>query len=111
MPFGFPAYTERVESFRGISRKKLFRLAEDALEDLGWRPYEDDKWVLRASVPMRFYVMFLIWGAKFTVEVEDGELFIRSEGSFPLEWMDVGQHSDNIKRFVNRLEDILEDEN
>ena len=110
MPFGFPAYTERVERFRGVTRKKLFRLAEDALEELRWGPYEEDDWILRATVPVRFHIIFLFFAAKFTVEVEEEELFIRSEGSFPLEWMDVGQHGENIKRFLNRLEDILEEE-
>lgn len=110
MPFGFPAYTERVERFRGIKRKKLLRLAEDALDELRWNPREVDDWVLGASVPAGMYLVFLTFGAKFTVEVEDEELFIRSEGSFPLEWMDLGQHGENIKKFLDRLEDILEDE-
>ena len=110
MPFGFPAYQERVERFKGLSRKKLLRVAEDALEELGWRPYEDGKWALRASVPMGFHIIFILWGAKFFVEVGDGELFLRSEGIFVLEWMDVGQHGANIEKFLNRVEDILEDE-
>lgn len=108
MPFGFPAYQERQVRFRDVPRKELCRAALDALDELGWRPDKDGKWFLRASVPVGFYLMFMTWGAKFTVEVEDEELFIRSEGAFPLEWMDVGQHGENIKKFLDRLEDILD---
>lgn len=52
----------------------------------------------------------MTWGAKFTVEVEDGYLHLRSESAVVLEWMDVGQHGENIKKFLKRLDDFLEDE-
>lgn len=110
MSFGFPAYEERVERFKKLSRKKLLHLSEDALVELGWGPHEDGKWSLRASVPPGLHLVIMTWGARFTVDVDEGELFIRSEGSFPLEWLDVGQHSANIKKFLDRIEDILEDE-
>ena len=110
MPIGFPAYQERTERFRGHSRKALVRAAEDALEDLGWHPYEDHQGRLCASVPMGFYIIFMTWGARFIVEIEEDELFIRSEGAIPLAWLDFGQHGENIKRFLQRFEEILEDE-
>jgi hypothetical protein len=110
MPIGFPAYTEKTVKYRGSSRKELARAAEDALDELGWHPVRDGKWCVRASVPVGFYIIFLTWGARFTVEIEEEKLFIRSEGSFPLEWLDVGQHSENIKRFLDRFEDILDDQ-
>jgi len=109
MPFGFPAYQECVERFRGYSRKTLIRAAEDALDDLGWRPFRDGKWALRASVPMGMHLIFMTWGAKFFVEADEEELFVRSEGAFPLEWMDLGQHGENIKKFLDRLEDFLQE--
>ena len=107
---GFPAYSERSSRFRGVPRKRLVRLAEDALDELGWCPVQDGKWRICASVPMGFYIIFLTWGAKFTIEVEEEELFIRSEGIIPIEWLDVGQHDHNIKQFLNRFEDLLEEE-
>jgi hypothetical protein len=110
MPIGFPAYTERTVRFKGRTRKELARIAEDALDELGWRPLKDGKWRLHASVPMGFYVIFLTWGAKFTVEIDEAKLFIRSEGLVPIEWLDLGQHGANIKKFLDRFEDILEDE-
>lgn len=109
MAIGFPAHTEKMVKFKGASRKKLARAAFDALDELGWSPREEDKWFLRASVPIHFYIVFLILGSKFTVEIEEEKLFLRSEGSIPIEWLDLGQHSDNLKKFLDRFEDVLED--
>jgi hypothetical protein len=109
MPIGFPAYTEKTVKSRGSSRKELARAAEDALDELGWHPVRDGKWLVRASVPVGFYIIFLTWGARFTVEIEEEKLFIRSEGSFPLAWLDVGQHAENIKKFVDRIEEMREE--
>jgi hypothetical protein len=110
MPFGFPAYTEDTVRFRGSSRKSLTRAVLDALDDLGWHPIKDGRDRIRASVPNEFHGIIMTWGAKFIVEIEDEELFIRSEGSIPIAWMDIGQHSHNIRKFLERLEDFLEDE-
>ena len=110
MPIGFPSYTEKSVKFKGASRKDLARAAFDALDDLGWNPREEDRWLLRASVPMHLYIVFLIWGSKFTVEIEEEKLFIRSEGMVTIEWLDFGQHSDNIKKFLDRFEEMLEEE-
>src|SRR5262245_58963869 len=109
MPMGFPAYAERTERFRGYSYKKLLSAADYVLEDLGWRPRTRGKGKLVASVPNEMYGIMMTWGAKFFVEIEEEELYIRSEGAFVLAWLDVGQHSMNINRFLNRLEDYLDD--
>jgi hypothetical protein len=110
MPIGFPAYAEKSVTYRGSSRKELARAAEDALEELGWHPRRDGKWRIRASVPMALHIIFLTWGAKFTVEIEEERLHLRSEGATPLAWLDLGQHSENIRKFLDRLEDILEED-
>src|SRR5438128_11850194 len=109
MPMGFPAYAERSARFPGISRKELLRASLDALDDLGWRPRKDGPDFIRAYVPAGFYMIFMTWGAYLTVEVEEDELFIRSEATTPLAWIDFGQHGANIKKFLARLEDVLED--
>lgn len=109
MPIGFPAYTEKSAKFKGVAREDLARAARDTLDELGWNPRKDGKWALIASVPLGFHIIFICWGAKFTVEIEEGKLFIRSEGSVPIEWLDVGQHSANIKKFLDRFEEILEE--
>lgn len=110
MPIGFPCYTEKTVKYKGSSRKELARAAFDALDELGWSPREDGKWFLRASVPFHFYLIFMIWGSKFTIEIEEGKLFLRSEGAIPMEWLDFGQHADNIKKFLDRFEDMLDDD-
>jgi hypothetical protein len=110
MACGFPSYAEKTERFRGASPKKLRRAAFDALDELGWNPHETDRGVIRANVPIGFYLIFMTWGAYFFVEVEDDRLFIRSEANSALQWLDFGQHADNIKRFVDRLEDVLADD-
>jgi hypothetical protein len=110
MPFGFPAYTEKSVKYRDVSRKDLARAAEDALDELGWRPRRDGKWGIRASVSAGFYLFFLCWGAKFFVDVEEERLHLRSEGLVAIEWLDVGQHGENIKKFLARFEDILDDQ-
>jgi hypothetical protein len=110
MPIGFPAYQEKSVRFRGRSRTELRHAADVALDELGWRSVKEGKWRYRASVPMGFFVVFLTWGARLTVEVDEEEMFIRSEGAIPIEWLDIGQHGENIKRFLDRVEDVLEDE-
>jgi hypothetical protein len=110
MPIGFPAYTEKTVKLKGSLRKEILRAAMDSLDELGWHPLKDGKWCIRASVPFHFYLIFMIWGSKFTVEVEDERLFLRSEGLIPIEWLDLGQHSDNIKKFLDRFEDLLDED-
>jgi hypothetical protein len=109
MAFGFPAYTEQTVDFPRVSRKDLSRAAFDALHELGWRPSKDGRDRIRASVPNEFIGIMMTWGAKVLIEIDDGELFVRSEGSIPIAWMDFGQHARNIRRFLDRLEDILEE--
>jgi hypothetical protein len=109
MAFGFPAYQERIERFPGYARKELLRAADFTLDELGWRPRKGGKWRLVASVPNQMIGIFMTWGAKFIVEVEEEEMFIRSEGSIAIAWVDIGQHSANITKFLRRLEDVLDD--
>jgi hypothetical protein len=52
----------------------------------------------------------MTWGAKFIVEIDEEEVFLRSEGSIPIAWVDFGQHGANIHKFLKRLEDFLDDE-
>ena len=110
MAFGFPAYHEDSARYRGVDRSRLARVAEDALEDLGWRPSRDGKWRLAASVPNRMYGIFMTWGAKFFVDIEEEWLHVRSEGSIAIAWVDFGQHGNNVHQFLERFEELLERE-
>jgi hypothetical protein len=109
MALGFPAYHEQTADFRGVARKELRRAAEEALDDIGWSWHRDGRWRLVASVPAQFLVILFTWGAKLTVEVEEGDVWMRSEGTFALEWLDLGQHQANISKFLRRLEDVLDE--
>jgi hypothetical protein len=109
MPVGFPAYTEDSLRYKGSSRKELAGAVKDTLDELGWQFRHDGRWRIIASVPAGFYLIFLCWGAQFIIDIEDGHLHLRSQGSVPIEWLDVGQHSANIKRFLDRFEEILDE--
>jgi hypothetical protein len=110
MPIGFPSYEEETAPFRGVERRKLLRAAEEALDELGWSWYDAGRWRLTASSPAGFFFLFFFtWGERVIVEVHDGEVWVRSEGNFPLAWLDLGQHRANINKFLERLEDVLED--
>ena len=110
MPIGFPAYAEDAVRYRGVSRKKLRCTAEDALDELGWSFQYLDKWTLRASVPSEMIFILVTWGARFMIEIEDEELFLRSEGAIAIAWIDLGQHTHNIRKFLDCFDDLLESE-
>jgi hypothetical protein len=109
MAIGFPAYHEETVRFRNISRQGLHRAAEDAIAALGWTWRREGRWRLVASVPPSMLGIIVLWGERLIVEVEDGGLRVRSEGSFPLQWLDFGKHQTNIHQFLRRVEDYLDD--
>jgi hypothetical protein len=109
MAIGFPAYHEESARFRNISREALYRAAEDAIDALGWTWRREGRWRLVASVPASMMVIIVLWGERLIVEVDDGELWVRSEGSLPLQWLDFGKHQTNIHQFLRRVESFLED--
>jgi hypothetical protein len=112
MPIGFPAYHEDTAPFRGRTRAELRAAVEDALDELRWTWRRDGKWRIVASVPasvaMFFPLYFVTWGANFTVEVDEEELFLHSEGSIAIAWLDLGQHAANIRKFLEAVDDRLE---
>jgi hypothetical protein len=109
MAFGFPAYHEETARFRGVAREELRRVAQEALDDIGWGWHKEGRWRLVASVPAEFIAIFFTWGAKLIVEIEEEEVWVRSEGTFVLAWIDIGQHQANTGKFLRRLDEILED--
>jgi hypothetical protein len=109
MPIGFPAYSEDKKKFPDVEREDLARAVKRAFKDLNWNPSSESKFRIIGHVPFRIYMIFLIFGAKMTVEVKEGAVNVRSEGSFPLEWLDVGQHTDAIQTFMKALKRALKD--
>jgi hypothetical protein len=108
MAIGFPAYHEETAGFRNVSREALHRAAEDAIDALGWSWRREGRWRLVASVPPSMLGIIFMWGERLIVEVEEGELRVRSEGSIPLQWLDFGKHRTNINQFLRRVEDFLD---
>jgi len=109
MAFGFPAYHEETARFRGVAQQELRRAAQEALDDIGWSWHKDGRWRIVASVPAGFIAIFFTWGAKLIVEIEEEEVWVRSEGTFALAWFDIGQHQTNTGKFLRRLDEICED--
>jgi hypothetical protein len=110
MAIGFPAWEEQTARYRGRSSRELLRAAADALDDLGWDWHREGRRRLVASTPAGFhYGFFLTFGDRVTVDADDGEVWVRSEGKFALAWLDFGQHRANLNRFLDTLEDFLDD--
>jgi hypothetical protein len=109
MAFGFPAYHEQTARFRNASRDQLHRAAEDAVDALGWTWRREGRWRLVASVPPSMLGIIVLWGQRVIVEADDDELWVRSEGSFPLLWVDFGQHHTNVNQFLRRVDDFLDE--
>jgi hypothetical protein len=107
MAIGFPAYHEESVRFRDVPRAKLRRAAEDAIDDIRWTWRRDGKWQIVASVPASMVGIFVMWGERLIVRVLEEELFVRSEGCFPLLWLDFGKHQTNVDLFLRRVEEFL----
>jgi hypothetical protein len=106
MAIGFPAYHEESVRYPDVPRAKLRTLAEDAIDDIGWTWRRESRWRLVANVPM---TLFVTWGERVIVEVDEEELFVRSEGLFALAWLDLGRHQANVHKLISRVEDFLEE--
>ncbi len=105
MPCGFPAYCEERARF-DCDTGELMDAIDDAIAELGWSGSQVDRWRWKASTGMTFFS----WGESITIEVErGGRVFVRSEYSFPLAWLDWGHNSSNVTRFLKRLDDLLGD--
>jgi hypothetical protein len=103
---GFPpTYTERV-CFRDVSDAELMDAVFEAFRRLGWSPYEAGRWEIRGSTP---WVPFVSYGSTVTARAEGhGELYVRSQSSFPLAWIDWGSNCSNVNTLLLRLEDQLD---
>jgi hypothetical protein len=108
MAIGFRAYHEESVRYPDVPRAKLRRAAEDAIDDIGWTWRRDARWQIVASVPASMVGIFVMWGERLIVRVLEEQLFVRSEGSFALQWLDFGKHQANVTKFLNRVEDFLE---
>jgi hypothetical protein len=103
---GFPpTYTERVY-FRRVSDAELMDAVDEAFRRLGWSPYETGRWEISGSTP---WVPFLSYGSQVIARAEgDGELYVRSQSSFPLAWIDWGTNHGHVNALLLKLEDLLD---
>jgi hypothetical protein len=105
MWIGFPPSAEETRRY-DLSPRDILHSVEDALYDLRWPHFRDDRFRVVASISGQ---MFVSYGEKVTVEIErEGWLRVRSECSFPLQWMDWGKNASNVRRFLNALEDVID---
>jgi hypothetical protein len=103
---GFPpSHQERVY-FRDVSDAELMDAVYEAFRRLGWSPHETGRWEISGSTP---WVPFVSYGSKVIARAEgDGELYVRSESSFPLAWIDWGTNHGHVNALLAKLEPLLD---
>jgi len=92
--------------FRKVFAKELKRICKDALDELGWRWEMDGTWRIVAYVPRTFSS----WGEWLVVEVYDEELVVLSHCRVRNQLVDWGKNRQNVQKFLDRVDDILDDE-
>jgi hypothetical protein len=92
--------------FKRVSARELKRVCKDALDELGWRFEVEDRWRIIAYVPYSF----TSYGEWLIVDVFDEELVVISHCRRRLQLVDWGKNRRNVDRFLNRVEDILDDD-
>jgi hypothetical protein len=106
MWIGFPPSAEESRQY-DLAARDLLHAIEDTLYDLRWPHFRDDRFRVVANISGQIFVSY---GEKVTIEIErDGWIRVRSECSFPLQWMDWGKNSSNVRRFLNALEDVMDE--
>jgi hypothetical protein len=106
MAFGFPAYVEDVIEV-DLPRPESRRAVERTLESLGWRYDTGPKNSLVARVGVS------PWSRGQQVHIKvgpKGEVFIRSRCAVTTQWYDWGTNQQNVDKFINRLEEVIDDE-
>ncbi len=96
----------QVARFRKVDAKELKRACKDALDELGWNWEADDRWRLVAYVPYSFGS----YGEWLIVEIYDEELVVVSHCRSRGQLVDWGKNRRNVEQFLNRVEDILDED-
>jgi hypothetical protein len=97
-------YSEEAR-FRRVSAKKLKRACKDALDEMRWQWEMDGRWRLIAYVPYSFSS----FGEWLIVDIYEEELVVVSHCRRRLQLVDWGKNRQNVQRFLDRVEDILDD--
>jgi hypothetical protein len=103
---GFPPSHQEQVWFRDVSGPELRDALDEAFHRLGWAAQRTGRWELRANTGV---IPFVTWGNTVIARVEgEGELFVRSECSVPLQWIDWGSNSSNVNALLAKLEKLLD---
>ncbi len=105
MSFGFPAYHE--EEYRyDCSRSDLMDAVLTGLHELHWESRDEGCW----SISARRGISLWSWGETITIHVGPGPLlYIRSECRMPTQCFDWGRNADNVRCFLDCLDEILDE--
>src|SRR5262245_37072496 len=95
-----------VARFRDFSAKELRRACEDALDELRWEWEDDSRWRLVAYIPYSW----TSYGEWLLVEIFEEEIEVISHCRKKAQLVDWGKNRKNVERFLERVEDILDDE-
>jgi hypothetical protein len=106
MAFGFPAYHEERVRYKEPP-DELMDAVDAALAELHWSGRQSGRWRFTASTGVSFWS----WGEGMTIDLDldDGELFVRSQCSFPTQCIDWGRNHNNVRKFLDALDRALED--
>ena len=102
MSFGFPAYSNSSRHFK-LDEQTLADAVSETLRVLRW-PYQNpssNKFVAQISVSL------WSWGERLSVDIaHDGTVTARSECAFPIQCIDWGTNSRNVRSFFDALSRI-----
>ncbi len=106
MAFGFPAYHEERARY-SEPPDELMDAIDAALAELHWSGSQSGRWRFTASTGVSFWS----WGEGVTIDLdpEDGELFVRSQCSFPTQCFDWGRNHNNVRKLLDAIDRALED--
>jgi hypothetical protein len=106
MWIGFPPSHEDSRQY-DLPARDLLHAIEDALYELRWPHFRDDRFRIIANISPQIFVSY---GEKVIIDIErDGRVRVRSECSSPLQWMDWGKNSSNVRQFLGMLDDIVDE--
>lgn len=106
MWIGFPPFHEDSREY-DLSARELLHAIEDALYELRWPHFRDDRYRIIANISPQIFVSY---GEKVTIDIgRNGWVRVRSECSSPLQWMDWGRNSSNVRQFFGMLDDMIDE--
>src|SRR5262245_36074271 len=106
MAFGFPAYHEERVRY-DVPPGELMDAVDAAIADMHWSGHQTGRWRYSASTGVSFWS----WGEGVTIELgpDEGEMFVRSQCSFPTQCIDWGRNASNVRKFLAAVDRALDE--